>query len=116
MWTASWYGNNNDIGSSSGGVNGTQAMSVAEQGWLPDANNANHGEEIVAISAFTVNDANTGAGGSTGGSTNTGTTAASSDGGGGSLSWPLIVMILIALAAMLIRDRRIGQESVNVKE
>ena len=118
MWTASWYGNINDGAGSVGGISSPQSIStgVTNTGWLEDLNNAEHGEEIVAIAAFTVNDANTGAGGSTGGSTNTGTTAASSDGGGGSLSWPLIVMILIALAAMLIRDCRIGQESVNVKE
>ena len=113
MWTAAWYGNNSDIGSSSGGVNGTQSMSVAEQGWLPDATNANHGEEIVTIAAFTVNDSGTG-GGTTPAPAPDPTTATTSS-GGGSLSWPLIVLILIAISAMLIRDRRIEQELVKIK-
>jgi len=113
MWTAAWYGNSNDIGSSSGGVNGTQAMSVAEQGWLPDATNANHGEEIVTIAAFTVSDPGTG--GATPAPAPAPTTATTSS-GGGSLSWPLIVLILIAISAMLIRDRRIGQELAKIKK
>ena len=120
IWTASWYGNINDGTGSAGGISSAQSISagVTDTGWLEDLNNPEHGEEIIVIAAFTVNDPNAGSGGGTGGSTgggtNTGSTTSSS--GGGSLSWPLIVMILIAIAAMLIRDRRMEQELVNIKK
>lgn len=42
-WNVSWYGNANDTGSATFGTR-----------WTPDANNPDHGEEIVSTNAFTV--------------------------------------------------------------
>jgi len=90
MWTASWYGNENDASGSAGGVNGTQSTNFAEVGWLPDASNTAHGEEIVLIAAFTVN---------------TAPTSTTSSGGGGSLGWPDLALLLF-IVGMLAKDRR----------
>ena len=108
--TAAWFGNMYE----GGGDFGSNTVSVTVPGWMVETAiggaNSTHGQEIVAVPEFTITtDLNAGSGGSAN------TSSTSSDSGGGSLSWPLIVMILIALAAMLIRDRWIGQESANVK-
>ena len=108
VWTAAWYGNDNDSGSSAGGSNATgSAIStgVTDPGWLVDVNNANHGQEIVAIAAFTVSDAPAGGGGSnTGGSSTPGTV---SSGGGGGLSWPVVLLLFVVVIATLYRDKTI---------
>jgi len=85
-WTAGLYSNQTDATGAAGGINGTQSTSVAEQGWLPDATNANHGEEIVPIGAFTV---------TTGGG-----------GGGGSLSLSVLGLLLFGVIGKIVRGRR----------
>jgi len=46
-WNVSWYGNDNDTSNASFGAR-----------WTPDANNPNHGEEIVSTNSFAVTSAN----------------------------------------------------------
>ncbi|NOX43065.1 MAG: hypothetical protein GXP19_04935 [Gammaproteobacteria bacterium] len=90
MWTASWYGNSDDVAGSTGGLNGTLVTVVTEPGWLEDLGNAGHGEEIVSIPSFTVNDA----------------PPASSGGGGGSLSWSALGLLLLTIIGMLAKNRQ----------
>ena len=114
--TAAWFGNMYE----GGGAFGSNTSSVTVPGWMVDpavgGANSTHGQEIVAVAEFTITDPNAGTGGGTTPAPAPAPTTTTSSSGGGSLSWPLIVMILIAIAAMLIRDRRMEQELVNIKK
>ena len=46
-WEASWYGNEYDLGNIGGST-------FFGPGWIPDPNNANHGEEVVFVNPFDV--------------------------------------------------------------
>lgn len=107
MWTASWYGNSNDTGGSAGGDNAmVNSSGVTVPGWLPDSGNSGHGEEIVAIAAFTVNEAAAGGGAGGGSNNNTNTSTTTSDGGGGSMSGIVFLFLLFVYITILVRDRK----------
>ncbi len=99
-WTASWFGNKFDP-TAGGGTFGSPTTSVTVPGWMEDTAiggpNSTHGQEIVAVNEFTVNDA----------------PPASSGGGGGSLSWPVLGLLLFVVTGMLLRGRQANLISVK---